>query len=425
MRVLVIGKGAREHALAWGISRSPLVDRLFVAPGNPGMRDVAEVLPVDIRDLDVLRRVVRDLGVEFVVIGPEDPIVQGVKEALEEGPVRVFSPTARVSFLEGSKVRAKQFMRKHGVPTASFQVVGRGDDLDEVVRRSTLPAVVKADGLAAGKGVTVAHTPVELRNVLEAYLLEGKFGEASRQVVVEAFLEGEEVSLFLLLDGKSLRHLGEARDYKRLLTGDRGPNTGGMGAFSPVPYVAPEVRAQIYEEVVFPTLEGLRQEGLTYTGVLYLGLMLTEEGPRVLEYNVRFGDPEAQVLIPRLDGDLLGAFLLAWEGRLEESDLRVAPDRAVVGVVLASEGYPENPHLGRPVVVRTLDDPQVHLFWAGIREEQDQWVTSGGRVVTVVAEGKTLEEARDRAYTHLSHVRFDGAQWRSDVAQNIPLQVME
>jgi len=425
MRVLIIGKGAREHALAWGISRSPLVDRLFVAPGNPGMQDVAEALPLDVQDLEVLRRAVRDLGVDFVVIGPEDPIVRGVKEALEEDTVRVFSPTARVSFLEGSKVRAKQFMRKHGVPTAPFQVVGPGDDLDEAVRRSTLPAVVKADGLAAGKGVTVARTPVELRNVLEEYLIGGKFGEASRQVVVEAFLEGEEVSLFLLLDGKSLRHLGEARDYKRAHTGDHGPNTGGMGAFSPVPYVAPELRAQIYEEVVFPTLEGLRQEGLTYTGILYVGLMLTEEGPRVLEYNVRFGDPEAQVLIPRLEGDLLEAFLLAWEGRLEESDLRVSPNRAVVGVVMASEGYPEAPRIGKPVEVKMPEDGRVHFFWSGIREEQNRWVTAGGRVVTVVAEGETLEEARDRAYAHLSHVSFEGAFWRTDVAQNIPLQVME
>lgn len=417
MNVLVVGSGGREHVIVWALSQSSDIRRLFVAPGNAGTSQIADNISIPATDIQALLKFSKENDVTFVVVGPEQPIAQGIHEAFVEAGIPCFAPTATAAQLESSKVWAKGFMERHKIPTAFFQVLTEPSEIPHVLQHRDLPVVVKADGLAGGKGTFIVYTREELENILRDLLERKRLGEAGQRVVVERFLQGKELSLFVISDGKMVRHLGEARDFKRLKDGDHGPNTGGMGAFSPVPDVSPEERAHIYEDIVLPTFEGLRKEGVAYLGFLYFGLMWMDTGPFLLEYNVRLGDPEAQVLLPRLQGDFLKLLLLTYEGRLEEALHELDPQTYAVGVVVASEGYPTKPVTGS--VIEGLEDASkmdhVLIFHAGTQLKEGKVVTTGGRVLTVVGLGHSLEEARTRAYAAVEAIHFGGMQYRKDI----------
>lgn len=426
MKILVLGSGAREHALAWRLARDG--HRVVTAPGNPGCARVGACRVLDLEDRSAVVTVAREERADLVVVGPESPLVAGVVDALEDAGIPAFGPRAAAARLEGSKAFAKQFMARHGLPTAPFFVC---DDLAAVdaalaalAPRAGGRVVVKADGLVAGKGVRVAEGPTEARAFAAECLDGGRFGEAGRRLVIEEFLPGEEVSLFFLSDGSDVAAFLPARDAKRLEDGDRGPNTGGMGAFAPADVPAELVHA-ITETVARPTIAGLAREGAPFRGLLYVGLMLGAAGPRVLEYNVRFGDPETQVLLPLLEGDLGLALLGCATGRLA-SPLAFG-EGACVGVVLAAPGYPGAPLAGRPLAgLEAWPDPgaedreQRWCFHAGTRAGADgRLVTAGGRVVTVVARAENRERARARAYEGLARLTLEGGQARRDIAASL------
>jgi len=419
MRVLVIGSGGREHALAWKISRSPSVEEVLAAPGSDGMADVARLCDVAADDFDGITSLCRDEAVELVVVGPEAPLAAGLADHLRAAGVAVFGPSAAAARLEASKRFAKEFMRRHDIPTADFASF---DDLAAArahVRGLGGGCVVKADGLAAGKGVAVCATPAEACRALDEIMGDRRFGTAGDRVVVEELLRGEEASYYAITDGEHVVTLAAAQDHKRALDGDRGENTGGMGAYVPAPVVSEVVEKRVLERVVHPVIRGMAAEGTPYQGVLYVGLMIDESGePRVVEFNVRFGDPETQPLLVQMQGDLVPLLEASARGGLD----RVAPpaiDGAAVCVVLASEGYPREFEKGR--AIRGLDeaarDPDVVVFHAGTRRAEDgTFVTAGGRVLGVTARGESIVEARARAYAATERIHFDGAHFRSDIA---------
>ncbi len=416
MRILVVGSGGREHALAWKISQSPIVRSVFCAPGNPGMARVAQLLPVRADDVEGLVREARALRVDLVVVGPEVPLVLGLADRLDREGIPVFGPSAAAAEIEGSKAFAKEVMLAAGIPTAAH---GTFADLERAVafaRARGGRVVVKADGLAAGKGVVVADDAEHAESALRDMLVGRVHGSAGSRVVVEERLEGPEASVIALSDGERVRLLPAAQDHKRVGEGDRGPNTGGMGAFSPTPKVTPEVAREVEERVLLPTLRELARRGRPFRGALYAGLMLTQKGLRVLEFNARLGDPETQPLMMRLAGDLVPALLGAARGDLSKVELAVDP-RAAVGVVLAAEGYPAKPVAGD--AVEGADGPfeeGVQVFHAGTALAPDgRIVTAGGRVLTVCALGAGLAAARDRAYTALGRIRLRGGHYRRDI----------
>ncbi len=419
MRVLLVGGGGREHAIAWKLSQSPLLDELVIAPGNPGTAKLGKNAPVKATDIPELLALAKRERVDLVFVGPEAPIALGITNRFEQAGVKVFAPRAECARLESSKVWAKSFMRRHRIPTAPFEVF---DDFEEakdyVYSGIEYPIVIKADGLAGGKGAVIVKNKSEALQALEAMMLKGKFGEAGRTVVVEKFLRGPELSVFVAADGLRWRLLGWATDYKRLLDGDQGPNTGGMGSISPVPFLTPERYKVIVEKIIEPTFDGLFSEGLRYKGILYFGLMWTPDGPYVLEYNVRLGDPEAQVVLPLLEGDLLEIAKAGVEGRLDEVEFKPG-EGAACCVVMASEGYPESPKTGREITgveeAEALEG--VLIFHAGTRDEGGKLLTAGGRVLGVVGLGKDMEEARARAYEGVSKIRFQGAHFRKDIGE--------
>jgi phosphoribosylamine--glycine ligase len=415
--VLVIGGGGREHALAWRLAASPSVASVMVAPGNPGTAEVAETVPVDTGDADGLMRLAASRGVDLTVVGPEAPLVAGLVDAFTARGLPVFGPSASGARLEGSKAFAKRLCHDHGIPAARSEACSTPGAAFEALDRLRGPFVVKADGLAAGKGVTVTDSLGEARRAVTACLVDRAFGDAGSPVIVEEFLEGPEVSALALTDGRTVRPLALAQDFKRALDGDRGANTGGMGAYSPLPFVDQATRAQIDERILAATAAALEAEGVPYRGVIYAGLILTVDGPKVLEFNCRFGDPEAQVILPRLRSDLGAALAAAANGTLAEVQLEWDDD-ACVGVVLASGGYPGAYETGRRIdgldEARSMDGVQV--FHAGTARREGRVVTSGGRVLTVSAVGRDLEAARTRAYGASERIRFDGKASRSDIA---------
>ena len=417
VKVLILGSGAREHALAHALSRSPRTPELLVAPGNAGMTDVARPVDVQLGDLEAVAKFARAEGVRLTIAGSEDPLVRGAWNVFDSQRLRLFGPSVEAARLEGSKAWAKEFMRQAGIPTADFAVY---DDFDRAVaglRARALPGVIKADGLAAGKGVHVVATGAEAERVLRAMLVEGAYGEAGRRVVVEDALEGVELSVFAITDGYNHRILGCAQDYKRARDGDRGPNTGGMGAYSPVPFVDDSLLRDIERRILAPTLAGMIDAGAPYRGFLYLGLMLTGAGPMMLEYNCRLGDPEAQVLLPRLRSDLLTLVLAAEAGDVSAGPLEVEP-QAAVGVVIASEGYPESPVSGR--TVRGLGAARSRgalVYCAGVAGRGEDLVTSGGRIVTVVGRGPDVAAAREHAYAAVRDIDIPGSFHRTDIAR--------
>ncbi|HUC65972.1 MAG TPA: phosphoribosylamine--glycine ligase [Stellaceae bacterium] len=416
MRVLIVGAGGREHALAWAIAASPVCDALFCAPGNPGIAEEASCAPVAANDTEGILAFCREERIDFVVIGPEAPLVAGLADRLEAAGVAAFGPSAAAAVLEGSKGFTKDLCAKYGIPTAAYGRFRDADSAKDFVRRRGAPIVVKADGLAAGKGVTVALTVEEALAAIDSALTLRRFGAAGSELVIEEFLEGEEASFFALLDGAHALPLATAQDHKRVGEGDTGPNTGGMGAYSPAPCLTPALEREVMERIITPTMRGMAAEGRRFKGVLYAGLMLTATGPKLIEFNVRFGDPECQVLLPRLKSDLLPALVAARDGVLDGFDLRWRDD-AALGVVLAAKGYPDEPVKGTEItgLAEAALDPAVKIFHAGTRRDGARLLADGGRVLNVVALGADVAAARDKAYAAIDRIRWPGGFCRRDI----------
>jgi phosphoribosylamine--glycine ligase len=417
MRVLVVGSGGREHALCWAIAGSPLCDALFCAPGNPGIAREATCVPVAPTDIEGIIRFCKEERIAFVAVGPEAPLVAGLVDQLEAQGIAAFGPSAAAAALEGSKGFTKDLCARHNIPTAAYRSFSDAASAKAYVKERGAPIVVKADGLAAGKGVTVAATIDEALAAIDDALLGQRFGAAGASVVIEDFLAGEEASFFALVDGAHALPLASAQDHKRAYDGDTGPNTGGMGAYSPAPCLTPALEEAVMSRIIRPTVAAMAAEGRPYKGVLYAGLMLTASGPQLIEYNVRFGDPECQVLLPRLKSDLLPALLAARDGELGDFDLRWQEETALC-VVLAAKGYPDAPEKG--TVICGVDDAAagdstVMIFHAGTKREGDALVADGGRVLNVVALGASVAEAQRRAYAAVDRIDWPGGFCRRDI----------
>ncbi|MBY0558368.1 phosphoribosylamine--glycine ligase [Hyphomicrobium sp.] len=415
MNVLLLGSGGREHALAWALSASPLLTKLFCAPGNAGIADVAQCIPIDPTNQDSIIQFCRDERIQLVVIGPEAPLVAGLGDALGAAGIRYFGPTKSAARLEGSKGFTKDLCRTAGIPTAAYGRFMDPQAAKTYLAAQSLPIVVKADGLAAGKGVIIATTREEAEAAVDA-CLSGAFGSAGAEVVIEEFLEGEEASFFALCDGVHALPLVSAQDHKRVGDGDTGPNTGGMGAYSPAPIITPEMSDRVMREIIEPTIKEMAARGTPFKGVLFAGLMITSSGPKLIEYNVRFGDPETQVLMMRLKSDLLAALIATTDGVLSNFDLRWSDDAALT-VVMAANGYPGTPQKGTEIKGLELAQatPNVEIFHAGTRRDGARLIADGGRVLNVTGRGKTIAEARDAAYAAIAKIDWPGGFYRKDI----------
>jgi phosphoribosylamine---glycine ligase len=416
MKVIVVGSGAREHVLARAISRSPQVTDVICAPGNAGTASFAQSVAINAEDVAAVVKAAKSHAVDLVVIGPEAPLVAGVVDALEEVGIAAFGPRKAGALIEGSKVFSKRFMAEYGIPTAGFEVFDDPDKADRYIRSNSRPLVVKADGLAAGKGVIVASTTDEALSAVDRIMRQREFGDAGNLVLVEECLVGQEVSYHIVTDGERFIPLAASQDHKRVFDSDRGPNTGGMGAYSPPPVVTPEIEKAIIARIVKPTMDGFRQRGITYRGALFIGLMIKDGEATVLEYNARFGDPETQVIVPRWKGDLVTLLLGCARGDISHvQPVWDAP--AAMCVVLASEGYPGSYPKGREI--RGLDQaaalPRVDVFHAGTKIDGNKIVTSGGRVLSVVACGESIDSVAKTVYEGVTRISFDGMHFRRDI----------
>jgi phosphoribosylamine--glycine ligase len=420
MKILVIGSGAREHALAWKLSREPGVDAVICAPGNPGIASAARCLPADVSAPAQLLAIAESQGVDLTVVGPELPLSRGVVDAFTAAGRAIVGPTRAAAALEWSKAFAKDFMARHRVPTAAFRVCESADEALTIIRRGefTFPLVLKADGLAAGKGVVIAEDAATAEAVVGAMMIDRRFGDAGSRVVLEEFLVGQEASYFVLADGTNFVLLGSAQDHKRIFDDDRGPNTGGMGAFAPSPLITEDMSRRVCDEIVSPVLAGMDHEGHPYRGFLYVGLMLTADGPKVIEFNVRFGDPEAQVVLPMLDEDLGWLLGEAATGALPSRPARFRREPHV-GVVLAAGGYPDSPETGKAIdgLDAASNVSGAIVFHAGTAKRDGRLVTAGGRVLTVVGRSTTYTHAIDTAYAAASLIHFEGMQYRRDIGR--------
>jgi len=413
MKVLIIGRGGREHALCWKVKQSPLVSEVLAAPGNDGMEDVAARVPIQESEQETLVQFALENEIALTIIGPEAPLLEGLADRFRQAGLTVFGPNRAAAEIEGSKAFAKDLMRKHGIPTAEYAVFEDYEEARTYLQEKGAPIVVKADGPASGKGVIVAQTIAEAEAALREMLLEHRFGEASAKVVLEEFMEGEELSLMALVHGEKVIPLEPAQDHKRAYDGDRGPNTGGMGAYSPVPHIPITIIEQAVETILKPCARALVQEGHPFTGVLYAGLMITKDGPKVVEFNARFGDPETQVVLPRMESDLVEVILRVLD---EQRPTINWTEEAVVGVVAAAEGYPGKSETG--AVIQGLDElsPAVLVFHAGTaKNQQGQFVTTGGRAFLLASRGTTIQTAKDAAYGCLERVRCPGIYYRTDI----------
>ncbi len=415
MKVLVIGSGGREHALAWKIARSPRVSKVFVAPGNAGTAREEGVENVALTAHADLAAFAKSEGIGLTVVGPEAPLAAGVVDLFRAEGLAIFGPTKAAAQLEASKDFAKRFMVRHGIPTAHYGTFTDAKGAHDHVDRHGAPIVIKADGLAAGKGVVVAMTAKEAHDAVDQMLEGGAMGDAGHRVVIEEFMAGEEASFIVMADGKHALAFASSQDHKRIFDGDRGPNTGGMGAYSPAPVVTPEVHARVMREIVGPTLRGMEADGTPYTGFLYAGLMIDAAGaPRVVEFNCRLGDPETQPILMRLKSDFVDLVEHAIEGTLDAAEADW-DRRAALGVVLAAAGYPDSPRKGDAITGLPKDEDDCHVFHAGTALENGQVVTSGGRVLCVTALGDKVKIAADRVYEVAARIRFDGMQYRKDI----------
>jgi len=419
MNILVIGGGGREHALAWKIAQSPRVARVYVAPGNAGTARDDALVNVPVTDIGELVAFARKSEIALTVVGPEAPLAAGVVDAFREADLAIFGPTRAAAQLESSKDFAKAFMQRHGLPTAAYGTFTDAREAHDYVARRGAPIVIKADGLAAGKGVVVAQTQAEADAAIDAMLVDNAMGSAGARVVIEEFLEGEEASFIVMVDGRHVLPLASSQDHKRLKDGDKGPNTGGMGAYSPAPIVTPALHARIMREIVTPAVSGMAADGMPYTGFLYAGVMVDDAGhPKVLEFNCRMGDPETQPIMARLKSDLVDLVEHAVRGTLDTVEAEW-DRRAALGVVLAAAGYPDAPRKGAPIGgldrINEETHPGVHVFHAGTSLQDGRAVVSGGRVLCVTALGDSVRQAQRAAYAAVSEIHFDGMQYRTDI----------
>ena len=422
MKILVIGSGGREHALVWKIAQSPKVSEIFCAPGNAGTSQIAKNVDIAVEDIDSLLKFAKDKHIDLTVVGPEIPLVLGIVDIFKSNGLKIFGPTKAAAQIEGSKVFSKKLMEKYGIPTAKYRSFTEEKPAKQYLKEIGAPVVVKADGLAAGKGVIVCKTIEEAEKAIERILIDKEFKEAGLELIIEECLVGEEASILSFSYGKTIIPMSSAQDHKRINDNDEGPNTGGMGAYSPAPLVTKELLAQIDREALKPTILGMEKDGTPYSGILYVGVMVTKTGPKVLEYNARFGDPETQCILPRLKNDLVAIFEKIIEGRLIDVDLQWDP-RPAVCVVMASGGYPGSYKKGIEItgldVARELDD--VIVFHAGTRLENGKQkadpgvVTAGGRVLNVVGLGIDIKSAIVQAYKAVSCIKFDGMHYRKDI----------
>ena len=415
MKVAVIGGGGREHTLAWKLAQSPSVDKLYAIPGSAAMSEVAQCVDIALSDLDAITDYAKKEGIDMLVVGPEVPLTEGLADLAQSKGLAVFGPNKAAAQMEGSKVFAKNLMKKYHVPTAAYASFTDGDAAKAYIKEQGVPIVVKADGLAAGKGVVVAQTEAEAIEAVNAMMEDHIFGASGGRIVIEECMVGEEASLLAFVDGKTIVPMISAQDHKRIFDNDEGPNTGGMGAYAPAPVVTPEIRKEVEEKILKPVVDGLKQEGITYQGCLYAGLMITADGPKVVEFNCRFGDPETQAVLPLLDGDLAQIMYACAKGTLT-ADMVHWKDDAACCVIMASAGYPASSHKGDVISgLDAVDKEDVMVFHSGTAKKDGQYVTNGGRVLGVTAVAPDLKSAIEKAYDNVKRIHFDGQQVRSDI----------
>ncbi len=421
MKVLIVGGGGREHAIAWKVAKSPKVEKLYCAPGNAGIAEVAECVNIGVMEFDKLTAFARENQIDLTIIGPDDPLAAGAVDAFEAAGLRVFGPRKNAAILEASKAFSKDLMKKYGIPTAAYETFTSPEAALAYLETAKMPIVLKADGLALGKGVLICKDLEEAREGVKTLMLDKQFGSAGDEIVIEEFMTGREVSVLSFVDGKTIKIMTSAQDHKRAKDGDQGLNTGGMGTFSPSPFYTAEVDAFCKEHIYQKTVDAMRAEGREFKGIIFFGLMLTADGPKVLEYNARFGDPETQVVLPRMKNDIVDLFEACIDGTLDQVDLQFE-DNAAVCVVLASDGYPEHYEKGFPIhgLEHFKDADGYYVFHAGSKFDADgQIVTNGGRVLGVTATGKTLKEARSNAYKATEFITFDNKYMRHDIGKAI------
>lgn len=420
MKVLIVGSGGREHAIAWKVAQSPRVEKIYCAPGNAGIEEYAQCVDIGAMEFEKLAAFAKEEEIDLTVIGMDDPLVGGVVDVFEREGLRVFGPRKNAAVLEGSKAFSKDLMKKYGIPTAAYENFTDSKEALAYLETAKFPIVLKADGLALGKGVLICQDLEEAKAGVREIMEDKKFGSAGNTMVIEEFMTGREVSVLSFVDGKTIKTMTSAQDHKRAMDGDQGLNTGGMGTFSPSPFYTPEVDAFCREHIYQPTVDAMAKEGRPFKGVIFFGLMLTEDGPRVLEYNARFGDPEAQVVLPRMKNDIVDVFEACIDGTLDQIDLQFE-DNAAVCVVLASEGYPVSYEKGFPIrgLENFKDKDGYYVFHAGTKKKDGQIVTNGGRVLGVVAKGEDLKKARANAYEAIKLVEFDNKYYRHDIGKAI------
>lgn len=422
MKVLIVGSGGREHAIAWKVAQSKKVDKIYCAPGNAGISEVAECVPIGAMEFDKLVAFAKEKEIDLTVIGMDDPLVGGIVDVFEKEGLRIFGPRKNAAILEGSKAFSKDLMKKYHIPTAAYETFTDPEKALEYLETAKMPIVLKADGLALGKGVLICQTLEEAKEGVKTLMMDKKFGSAGDEIVIEEFMTGREVSVLSFVDGNIVKIMSSAQDHKRAKDGDQGLNTGGMGNFSPSPFYTKEVDEFCKKYIYQPTVDAMKAEGRPFKGVIFFGLMLTPEGPKVLEYNARFGDPEAQVVLPRLENDIVDVFEACIDGTLDKVDLKFDNDRATVCVILASDGYPVEYKKGFPIegLEKFKGKDDYYVFHSGTKfNDKGQIVTNGGRVLGVTATGKDLKEARKKAYEATEWVSFENKYMRHDIGRAI------
>ncbi|HTG71171.1 MAG TPA: phosphoribosylamine--glycine ligase [Candidatus Udaeobacter sp.] len=416
MRILVVGGGGREHAIVWALKKSEKVKEIFCAPGNAGIAQLAECVPIAVSEFDELIRFAKEASIDLVFVGPDDPLADGIVDAFEAAGIQAYGPRKNAAEIEGSKIFMKNLLKKYDIPTAKYETFTDYEAASAYLREQSAPIVIKADGLAAGKGVTVAATLEEAEQALREMMVDKVFGQAGSQIVIEECLVGQEMSILAFVDGETVRAMVPAQDHKPIFDGDKGPNTGGMGTYTPLPHIDQAIIDESIQNIIIPTAKAMVSEGRPFRGVLFAGLMITKDGPKTIEFNARMGDPETQVVLPRLQTDLVDIVLASLSGNLDQLDIQWS-DEAAVCVVVASEGYPASYPKGRVITGLAEAEAQGALvFHAGTAEKNGQFVTNGGRVLGIVGRGRDIAEARARAYEAVSVIDFEGKQNRTDIA---------
>jgi phosphoribosylamine--glycine ligase len=416
MRILVVGGGGREHAIVWALKKSEKVKEIFCAPGNAGIAQLAECVPIAVSEFDELIRFAKEASIDLVFVGPDDPLADGIVDAFEAAGIQAYGPRKNAAEIEGSKIFMKNLLKKYDIPTAKYETFTDYEAASAYLREQSAPIVIKADGLAAGKGVTVAATLEEAEQALREMMVDKVFGQAGSQIVIEECLVGQEMSILAFVDGETVRAMVPAQDHKPIFDGDKGPNTGGMGTYTPLPHIDQAIIDESIQNIIIPTAKAMVSEGRPFRGVLFAGLMITKDGPKTIEFNARMGDPETQVVLPRLQTDLVDIVLASLSGNLDQLDIQWS-DEAAVCVVVASEGYPASYPKGRVITGLAEAEAQGALvFHAGTAEKDGQFVTNGGRVLGIVGRGRDIAEARARAYEAVSVIDFEGKQNRTDIA---------